>query len=372
MARDLPNAARWSRSLALPALALTGCASDPAAAPSDRRPNEVLAKEWQLYLREEEGWPRAREQWLAGPPAERQLLLDNLLRELLADDAAGRGSGTAYRSQRARRELTWFGSEAVEPLVEGLRGLGARERVDGVVIERIAGALAELRATSELAELSAPQKEGRLALQVRTAARRALATIEAPKVAGVLAARLAEDPEWQVRGVAAELLRRRPNDPAAKPALAAALGDKDGFVRAQAVRSLTENGSTDADSVPLADVLHFLARDPERPVRVSAAEALALYCFVPAVEAGLVVALRDPEPDVVVAAAAALLNAHTRSARNGLVDALARYHVASTRDARAGGVWNELIRVLGANLGARPAGNTPEAWRALVERSQQE
>lgn len=371
MARDPAVPMRRLRSVLFAALALSGCASDPATAPLDRRSNEQLAKEWQLYLREDEQWPEAREKWLAGPPSERQLLLDNLLRELLADDAAGRGSGTAFRSQRARRELTWFGSEAVAPLVEGLRGLGSRERVDGVVLERIAGGLAELRASAELAELSAPPKEGRLALQVRTAALRALATLEDPKVGPWLAARLADDPDWQVRGVAAELLRRRSNDPRAKAALAAAVGDPDGFVRAQAVRSLTENGSTDADSVPLGDVLHFLARDPERPVRVSAAEALTLYSFVPAVEAGLIAALRDPEPDVVVAAAAALLNSHTRAARLGLVDALARYHAASTRDARAGGVWNELIRILGANLGARPAGNTPDAWRALVERQSQ-
>ncbi len=344
-----------------------GCAADPAAAPLDRRANEVLAKEWQLYLREDEQWPAARERWLAGPPSERQLLLDNLLRELMADDSAGRGNGTSFRSARARRELTWFGSEAIAPLVEGLRGLGARERVDGVVIERITNGLVELHAFEELAGLSLAPTQGRLALQVRTEALRGLATLDDPRVGEVLCARLREDPDWQVRGVAAELLRRRTSDPRSRPALAAAVGDPDGFVRAQAVRSLTENGDISGNSVPLADVIHFLTRDPERAVRVAAAEALSLYSFEPAVEAALIAALQDPEVDVVGKAAQSLLNCETRAAQYALVDALDRANRLQVRDGRAAGLVSEILRILAVNLRATPKKINPAGWRALLD-----
>ncbi|MSR45853.1 MAG: hypothetical protein EXS13_02085 [Planctomycetes bacterium] len=343
---------------------------DPSAGESllaAPRSNESLKMVWRLYQKNDEAWPAARERWLAGPPEERRLLLDNLLIELLQDDSAGRGNGTSFRSVRARHELTWFGSEAVAPIVHGMRGLGSREKVDVVAIDRLAAALVELRATEPLAELAAPDPAAKIDVKVRIAAARALAGVDEPIVQSALIDRLLRDPEWQVRGTAAELLRKRAADPLVRRALHDALADADGFVRAQGVRALADGRSVDAADVPLDELFHFLTRDPAVPVRVAAAESLALYAFEPSVEDALIASLRDPEPDVVVAAARSLMNARTRAVQSALVDAFSRMHTASTHDATANGVWNELIMILGANIGARPAGNTPAAWRALIQ-----
>ena len=123
-------------------------------------------------------------------------------------------------SVRARRELSWLSSEAVAPLVEGLRGLGSRENFDIVVIEHLAAALVELYAASgPLAELVTPDPAGTIDVKVRLAAMRALANFDEPVVQSALVACLLEDPDWQVRGTAAELLRKRAAEPAVKRAL---------------------------------------------------------------------------------------------------------------------------------------------------------
>jgi len=341
-----------------------GCAGSGGG---ERRSNEALSKEWRLYQKDDPGWPDARERWLDGPPAERQLLLDNLLIELMADDSAGRGSGTSFRSARARRELTWFGSEAVAALVQGMTDLGARDKVDVVVLDRLASALVELRTVDALAKLAQPDAGGKPAVKRRLSAVKALAQLDEDAATEALVARLKEDPEWQVRGAAAEALRKRPTAPGVRRALHDALADGDGFVRAQGVRALADARSLEVADVPLDELFHFLTRDPAPVVRIAAAESLSLYAFEPSVAAALAAALRDPEADLVVAAARALQTTGTREVRLALVDALERVHAASSRDAVANGVWNELIRVLSTNVGARPAGNTPEAWRALVE-----
>jgi HEAT repeat protein len=368
-----PPARRRGLALLLALLAAAaaplGCAGhdvDPSGG-GQRRSNEELSKEWRLYQKDDPAWPDARKRWLDGSPAERHLLLDNLLIELMADDSAGRGSGTGFRSARARRELTWFGSEAVAALVQGMTDLGARDKVDVVVLERLASALVELRAADALAQLAQPDPAGKPAVKRRLSAVKALAQLDDDQATKALLARLADDPDWQVRGAAAEALRKRATEPGVRRALHDAVADPDGFVRAQGVRALADGRSLFIADVPVDELFHFLSRDPAPAVRIAAAESLSLYAFEPSVAAALAAALRDPEPDVVVAAARALQSTGTRDVRLALVDALDRVHSSSTHDAVAAGVWNELIRVLSTNVGARPAGNTPAAWRALVE-----
>jgi hypothetical protein len=364
------------RGLASLLLALLAAAASPLGCAGDavdttgggqRRSNDELSKEWRLYQKDDPGWPDARKRWLDGSPTERHLLLDNLLIELMADDSAGRGSGTGFRSARARRELTWFGSEAVAALVQGMTDLGARDKVDVVVLERLASALVELRAADALAKLAQPDPAGKPAVKRRLAAVKALAQLEDEVATAALLARLEDDPDWQVRGAAAEALRKRVSEPGVRRALHDAVADPDGFVRAQGVKALADGSSLFIADVPLDELFHFLSRDPAPVVRIAAAESLSLYAYEPSVAAALAASLRDPEADVVVAAARALQSTGTRDVRLALVDALDRVHAASTHDAVAAGVWNELIRVLSTNVGARPAGNTPAAWRALVE-----
>ncbi len=343
-------------------------AADPPAANAEpRRSRDELAKEWQLYARNDEKWPAARALWLAGPPVERALLLDNLMRELMSDDAASRGSGTAVRSTRARHELTWFGSEAIGPLADGLRALGSRDKIDSVVIGRIAEALAEMRAATELTALAAPDPAGKLRLAARLAALRALATIEEPAVSVSMITRLRDDSEWEMRAAAAELLLRRNGDPKVHAALLQALTDGDGFVRAKAVRALVIGLRVDAESVPLDPLVGFLLHDPAPAPRAAAAEALALYAFEPRVEAALCQALRDTDLEVVGKTAQSLLNSRTKPVQAALVDALERMNQRSLRDASAAGLVSELLRILAANIGGTPVKINPAGWRALIE-----
>lgn len=360
--------------LAAMALAIGGCAGAPdRAQPAEARRNDaVLKEEWRLYLADSPDWPEARARWLDGPPAERRLLLDNLLIELLQDDAAGRGAGTTYRSTRARRELTWFGSDAVAPLATGMRALGSRERVDGVALERIAGALAELRAAEPLAELAAPDPSGKANVTMRVAAVRALAIADDEVAQAALIARLQGDPDWQVRGAAAECLRPRASEPAVRRAMAAALGDVDGFVRAQAVRSLVVGGGHEIEAIPIDTLARCLTADAAPAVRAAAAESLGLYAYAEAVETLLLGALRDRDLGVVGAAAHALFNSRTPRVQLALVDALERVNRIAVEDASAAGLVSELLRLLAANVGATPERINPAGWRALIEQRAQE
>jgi len=340
-----------------------------------RRDDAALRADWQLYLANAEEWPAARERWLAGPPAERRILLDNLLIELLKDDAADRGSGTSFRSARARRELSWFGNEAVAPLVEGLRTLGSRDRVDSVTLDRIATALADLRAVGELARLAASaagEGSGTLDVRARLAAVRALAAIELPEAETALIDRLLVDPDWQVRGAAAECLKPRAADPAIRRVMIAALGDADGYIRAQAVRALVVGAGTEVAAIPLDTLARCLATDPAAAVRAAAAESLGLYAFEPSVEALLLRSLADPDLAVVGAAAHALFNNRTRDVQLALVDALDRVNQIAVREPRAAGLVSELLRLLAANVGATPERINPAGWRRLIEARWQE
>jgi hypothetical protein len=373
--------------VALAAAALSGCAGvgEDTATTSEgppaveRRDDATLRADWGLFLGNSEEWPAAREQWLAGPPAERRILLDNLLIELLKDDDADRGSGTSFRSARARRELAWFGSEAIPPLAEGMRALGSRERVDGVTLDRIATALVELRAVAELARISAPPaaadgEGGGAAIDVRArvAAVRALDQIELPEARTALIDRVLLDPEWQVRGAAAECLKRRAGDPEVRRVMLAALGDSDGFVRAEAVRALVVGTGTEIESIPLDRLARCLVADPESGVRAAAAESLGIYAFAPEVEELLLRSLADPDLAVVNAAAHALFNNRTRAVQLALVDALERVNRIAVREPRAAGVVSELLRLLSASVGASPERINPAGWRALIEQRWQE
>jgi len=338
----------------------------PAAIDEGRR--KELAARWSLYLSGDPKWPAAREEWMAGPEEERDLLLDNLLIELLRDDAASRGSGTSQRSARARRELAWFGADAVPLLEEAMRGLARRDAVDVVAVDRVGLALVELRATTELAALcAAPDRAGAGAagLQLQLAAIRALAHLDEPAATAALVERLESDPSWQVRGAAAEVLRRRAGSIEVRAALFGALSDPDGFVRAQAVRALVAEINPAEEGGALLRALSILLQDPSATTRAAAAEALALFAFDPRVELALTHALVDRDLAVVQKAALALRSRRTPAVQRALVDALER-----AVKARADGLVSELLLVLESNVGARPRNLNPGGWRELLARRQ--
>ena len=256
-----------------------------------------------------------------------------------------------------------------------MRTLGSRDRVDGVTLDRIATALADLRAVGELARLAATAPgdgSGNLDVRARLAAVRALASIELPEAETALIDRLLVDPDWQVRGAAAECLKPRAGDPAIRRVMIAALGDSDGFIRAQAVRAMVVGAGTELSSIPLDTLTRCLAADPDAAVRAAAAESLGLYAFEPAVEALLLRSLADPELAVVGAAAHALLNNRTRDVQLALVDALDRINQIAVREPRAAGLVSELLRLLSANVGATPERINPAGWRRLIEARWQE
>jgi len=356
------------------ALALPACGSTSADSSAELEPQrrEELAKHWRLYLANDPKWPEAREQWISGSEVERELLLDNLLIELLRDDAASRGSGTSARSARARRELTWFGGDGVEYLIEAMRALVERERVDAVALDRIGYALAELQATKELAALAAPAEQGgsrepserpEREMRLRVAATRSLALIDDPEAVRALASRLCDDPSWEVRAAAAEGLRKRVQHVEARAALVQALSDEDGFVRAQAVRIVLLGLKPEEESGEFERVLFFLLEDPAPAARAAAAASLALFTYDPRVEAALVRALADRDRAVVQAAAQALVNQRTLRVQRALIDALER-----AKHAREEALVSELLAVLSANVGERPTDIwNPAGWRKLVE-----
>ncbi len=342
-------------------LAVAACSAVDGSAGVDEARRTELAARWRLYLTNDAAWPDAREAWFSGPRDERELLLDNLTIELLRDDAAGRGVATASRSARARRELQWFGGEAVPLLVEGMKGLALRERIDHVALDRLALALVELHAAAELAALVTDAKAAETSVALRLAGIRALAPADEPAVVEALTAALRSDPAWEVRGAAAEALRRRAANGPARAALVAAFADSDGYVRAQAVRALAVGLDPETDGAALRSVRGMLLADPAPQARGAAAEALALYAFDPEAGAALVRALRDPDSSVVARSARALQNVRTGAVQLALVDAL-----ESAIQRRDDGLVSELLLILTASVGARPADINPVGWRALV------
>jgi HEAT repeat protein len=339
------------------ALATTGCSSAPspaAGAPDDARKAE-LAKRWKLYVSNDPEWPAARKQWLAGPERERQLLLDNLLIELMRLDS----------TTRTRRELTWFGSEAVPPLVEGLKDLASKPAVDVVTLDRLGNALTDLHATKELGELAAAPPDPKAAdggAKLRLAALRALVAIDDPAVTKTLLDRLEHDPSWQVRGAAATALRKESHATEVRVALVQALSDRDGFVRGQAMRALVVGLDPAQDQPAFDRVFAFLAHDPDPSARAATVDSLTLLVYDERVAAALRQTLQhDGAGEVVSKAARALAGVKTQEVRLALVDAL-----EGAIHRRDEGLVSELLAILGANVGATPPDVNPAGWRAFL------
>jgi hypothetical protein len=81
---------------------------------------------WKLFLKDDPGWPAARQEWIALGPAAVNILVENLIRVyILAHDA---GDGPVWH--RAREELAEHKDVAIPYLVEGLAG---KNKADSVV-----------------------------------------------------------------------------------------------------------------------------------------------------------------------------------------------------------------------------------------------
>jgi hypothetical protein len=342
-------------------------ASGGAARELDEKKLKELEARWRLYLQNDPKWPEARERWLSEGDVERKHLLANLLIELFRSDAPGRGVATSARSARARKELSWFGAEAVPLLVDGMKALARRESVDVMALDRIAGTLVDLRALDAIGSLLQETDGPDADVKLRCALLRALAPLEDPAVPALLAGRLRDDPAWEVRGTAAEALRRHRGSKEARAALALALGDPDGFVRARAMRVLAVGMDPEEDAAVLERVVEFLLRDPAPEARAAAAEALALFAYLEPVADALMQALRDPASDVVGKSARALMNTRTTRIQLALADALDR--AVQRRDES---LITDLLLALEANVGAKPQDINPKGWRALILKSAEE
>ena len=351
------------RSLLLPLLliaagAAAGCGASPgrdAARPDDPRVKQ-LRSWWGLYMTGDPGWPAARGEWLARDAADRRVLLDNLFMELLRNDGAD--PRLAARAQRARRELTWLGSEATEFLTAALRQLGEKKPADVVALDRIGAALADLQAVKELAAVLADAK---LQKPLRLAAVHALADVSDPGARAALIAALCGDPAWELRAASAEALRKSTGEPLVRVALARALEDEDGFVRASAVKALTPALDPVADEAVLARIVRMSGGDRDPAARGACADALSLHAAHPVVAAALVHALEDGDPAVVEHAAHALVNMNDKKIQLALVDALER----AVR-LRQSELVDSLLVVLRASVGKVPSDINPDGWRKLI------
>lgn len=331
---------------------------------SDDRRKELSGR-WQLYVRDDPKWPAAREQWLSGPESERQLLLDNLLRQVIADDNAARGEGSSGYATRARQELKWFGAEPIPLLVEGMRGLAARDRVDVIALDRIGSALTELQAVSALAEMAGTpggSESSEASVKLRLAAVRALQPIPDPAVTKVLLERVKGDAAWSVRGAAVDALRSREQEPGVHAALVAALDDPDGYVRGEAIGALATGLDPQTNAGAFERLIRILVGDRDATARKAAAEVLALHASEPAIGAALLHALRDPDMAVAMKAAFALMYVGSGEVRRGLIDLLDR--AVATRDI---GPMSELPMILKKNFGEAPPKLDADSWRKLLE-----
>jgi HEAT repeat protein len=341
-----------------------GKGTDPKAAARANDPHrKQLEGWWRLYLADDPGWPKAREQWLSGSEADQKVLLDNLFVELLRTGKAG--SPEAIRSERAQRELSWLGSAASAFLADALRELGRTRPLYTPAQDRVAAALAQLRAIHELAAIASDAKEG---MPVRLAALRALGDVPDDAAVDALIDRLAADPAFEVRAAAADLLKRKALDDRVRVALAKALDDREATVRAHAanaiVPSLRLMKEETRDPQSLARVVRMLGEDGDPVARGGAAEALALPAADPAVSAALVRALRDPDPGVVEKAAHSLVNQPDSRVQLAMVDALER-GIAQHQDHL---VYSLLVD-LRASVGREPAPKeltNPDGWRRLI------
>jgi hypothetical protein len=352
------------RRLLLPLLLTTagaaaGCGGPPAhrqaANPDDPRVKK-LAGWWQLYQTDSPDWPKARSEWLTRDPADRQLLLDNLFKELLLNDGAD--PRYAGRALRARREISWLGSEATDFIVAAFRQFGAKKPADMVALDRLGAALASLQAAKELGLVLADAK---LATPLRLAAIHALGEIADPAAHDALLACLAGDAKWELRSASAEALRKSTGEPRVRVALARALDDGDGFVRASAVKALTPALDPVADAAVLTRIVRMVGGDPDPAARGACADALALHAGHAVVAAALVHALGDGEPAVVEHAAHALVNMNDKNIQLALVDALER-----AVKAKQGELVSSLLVVLRASVGRVPDDINPDGWRKLI------
>ena len=352
------------RRLFLPLLLMTagvavGCGGLPersrSADPDDPRVKK-LAGWWHLYQSNSPDWPKARGEWLARDAADRQLLLDNLLKELLLDDGAD--PRYAGRALRARREISWLGSEATDFIVAAFRQFGEKKPADMIALNQLNAALASLQATKELDLVLADPK---LPTPLRLAAVHALADIADPAAHDALLACLAGDAKWELRSASAKTLRRSTGEPRVRVALARALDDGDGFVRTSAVKTLTPALDPVADTAVLTRIVQIVGDDPDPAARGACADALALHTGHAVVAAALVHALGDGDPAVVEHAAHALVNMNDKNIQLALVDALER----AVRQKQSELV-DSLLVVLRASVGRVPDDINPDGWRKLI------
>jgi HEAT repeat protein len=228
----------------------------PPSAPSQNA--EHLRGYWVLYQKDDPGWPEAKRLWLTLGQPDSWLLVENLLREMIISA----DHGDAARSARARTELGKIADVSVPYLVEALN------QGDNVTKRHCADVLVSIgkpAAAPLAAGLSGLEPEGR-----REAAA-ALGRIGDPAAIPALVEVSRGDPEWKVRAAASESLGVFASSaPAAEESLARSVSsDPDPFVRRKAAEALAR-GSGRAGAEALAAAL----RDGEGAVRAAAATSL--------------------------------------------------------------------------------------------------
>jgi hypothetical protein len=241
-AKGLLMASIWIRTLGFVALCVAGgCASGPAKS-TDR---DALREYWARYLADDPVWPDLREEWIRRGPEDRRILLDNLFQELLLGYGQVLGSGspsgvsleTSERWRRARREIVYLRSDAVDYGLEFLDMLTEKPKVDWMMVDLIGQLLADLHAAGEVGEAMV---EGSRSTASRAALIQALSFMAADDASIEPLARACEgDPHWRNRALAAEALEPlAKRDARAQQALIQALRDADPYVTKQAAHSL--------------------------------------------------------------------------------------------------------------------------------------
>ena len=239
--------------LALAATSSFSCKSESSAETDSPRSAaardlaERYRESWLAFQDGAEDWPVHRRDWLEAGSEERAYLLQLLLYEILHSQQTVEQMGTEQPAWfRAQRELRFFGSSGERAAVEALRMLSSRKPVDWVAVDRVGGALVELRAreaTEGLLEDPNNTPEQRLA------AVRVLAAMQTEgRAMQRLLAVLSADPDWQLRGKAVEGLSRfarqptdSPDHSAVRRGLIEALADSDEFVARKVFTALADD-----------------------------------------------------------------------------------------------------------------------------------
>lgn len=200
-----------------------------------------LRDSWIRYLRDDPGWPDARELWLLDGARSRAVLVDNLLLELLDSyrsmvrgERAAQRAAAHKRFERAQHELLYVKSDAVPALLELLAVAAGSQPTEWTSVDCLTLTLAELDAATELVAATRATQDPR----VQRVYFKVLAQMDDVEVLPVLIGGALQDPRWENRAECVDGLARHVDQDECVQALLRSLRDPDEFVQRRAIQAL--------------------------------------------------------------------------------------------------------------------------------------